>query len=553
MPREQRTGKNQVAAVSTDLGTFDYKAVKTVNMPTVTPQKSMGQALAEGIGLAAKGALVIGEKEADERSRQRSIIQNATGQWEAGQYSAKIIDEAKTKLQNGDIVLIKKNETDVTVGEYFATALKGANDNFKQQDSVSSAYLDGYLKTLGKDFGAAMDVYEQNIAANRLMQDNEISGTYIKNAIIDGKDAATLQSEIKISRPGISNKDLGDLYVSRVSSYIKEQAQINPNFDWQTHIDKYLKIKTKDGINYADHPTYGAEIDKLETSLTTLATSRATAADKARKKASADIAKKAFTLTSEPTTTPETISEFYLDLLDAEPTMEKEDYRQALEAVRDRIDTAGFAPVSDTERVISLKQSIQKNTLTIDDLRANKAFLTQEDYLKLSADVIKIKEDYDNGLIQTQINTLNDVETDLTRTVAAINKDGFFQDSVTGPQRVTAARRALNSYVEDYRRDNDGDYPPTKELYAEADRIAQSVIAKYPTQEELRLKQKAEDKAAADVLKEKNARMLKAKKENKLNAQFLEQNPDITADEFRQFQEENDSLIDNIMNTIFGE
>jgi len=54
-------------------------------------------------------------------------------------------------------------------------------------------------------------------------------------------------------------------------------------------------------------------------------------------------------------------------------------------------------------------------------------------------------------------------------------------------------------------------------------------------------------------LKKKTQGCYKLKKENKLNAQFLEQNPDITADEFRQFQEENDSLIDNIMNTIFGE
>jgi hypothetical protein len=256
MPREQRTRIERVPQVDVSRGTTDVGKTEVVSMPFVTPETPDSAKLAEAFGVAVKAVGKIVEQQTAIDEKKWSIEQGIEGNDAATKYAEELKTEAdKLPLEQR--------------AKFMRDGLHRQMDVLREQD-VASPYLSSYMNAfVGKAHSYEMDVIKTQKENEIATKSDKVTGqmqTWWENGQVDQPTAI----DYYMSTLDVNRQTAGKMYVEQMSSFILEKAQTVPGYKASEDITKYLKITTKDGINYATHTEYGPMIDKLESAVATV-------------------------------------------------------------------------------------------------------------------------------------------------------------------------------------------------------------------------------------------------------------------------------------------
>jgi hypothetical protein len=452
MPREQRTNLVKGAAIEVGAGTFQSKPSGSVAMPFVSPKKSPGQALAEGIGLAAKGLAKIGQSRADEKGKQAAIKQRYAGMSAAKVEASKILKDLKDKK--------------TPLSEYatkLSLALGGANDKLGEESDVSASYLEGYLGTLGKYLGKKQDDVQASIDADVLEVDYKNARQGMKEDVfvngVSGVDALkSIQAALNLG-----NDDAAKWYISNMSALINQMSDEDINFDGQGAVDKYLKLTPEKGIVFADHPTYRALIETLEAELLAGKGSALKQQNLYAKQITKDVTSKAMSLILKVGAGP-------AELLEAEALvkanakyMSGRELGTFVKLMRD-LKQNGFAATSDPAVLFRAKQAAARGDSSFDQILALHPNLTSDDIGKVfqvKLDRDKTEESKKGSIFNTNVSRLISNSEKILNVMSGPDK---FLDPVSGANRVQMFGDDFMLAVENYKVENDTLIVPSAEL-----------------------------------------------------------------------------------------
>jgi len=257
MPRSQRTQLTKSPIAEAKLGTIGSEAVRTVDMPLVTPQKSIGQSLAEALGLAAKAGAEIYTIEAEKQNKatqaEHKIQGNNDGKDRALQDLAEIYK----------LPLAEQNEAIMTKAKTYFKNLKDSGFSLSSEyfSSNVSAYRDAMDSADGKIRTA---VNKELQAVNKINAAKAIT-TQFEGGI---KASEIITTNKNSPWTGTSAQKL-DLYVEQAASYALAMQQTDPNFDVENFIKTYLEIRApNNGPDLLKNASTGDKIRKLRADLT---------------------------------------------------------------------------------------------------------------------------------------------------------------------------------------------------------------------------------------------------------------------------------------------
>jgi len=469
VPREQRVNLVKTAGVATPLGQLTSGVSKSMRAPTVTPLQSDSSVLLEAVGLAAKGAADILQTHGEKNAKREAIKQRSLGN-RAGNSKAYVLLKEAEKLAPAQ----RKG--------FLASGFKGIVDQLSaDNDNVHADYFNGFAAAMGNRLDTYNATNEKKLFDEFTLDNTDTIIELIQADFEQGSTPLALLDTIKNSQLDLGNAASGQLYIDTVGAMVKNLAEQDPSYDWQGAIDKYLKIVTPDGVSYADHPTYGKEIDGVEASLRVLTSARNTAEKAANAKVSADLTKAALTLAYDPATSPSDLAAMEVRLAENAHLMSVSDYQTARDAIDESLDIKGFAGRSTPDLYTSYKARVTKGDMSSADLSnpTVKANLSLKDYRELQSLALKKEE----ALLDTSKRALaagiKDTEKWLMKSVAQQDAfGGFLEDD--GPAKGKMASQLWNQYVIEYAENNDGANPPLNEANAESTRIIQAVVKAFP-------------------------------------------------------------------------
>jgi len=264
MPRESRVQLNKQAIERTELGTLDYKATTPVDMPTITPLKSSGQSLAEGIGIIAKEGVKIMKSEADLRGQREAVMQRSKGNVAGLTEAKRIISEAQ-KLPIADR------------RDFMFQQMENYRLSLNNTDALHADYFDQALRVVGNELGKA---YDNDLKDLQREQDtaNELALVSLVNTDLEAMQmggeikGVNLVKMMQVSPTGeqLGKAKTGELYVRIVGQNILEAVQNDPTFDYKTAINQAFNIEPTPGVNYQTHPVYGQMIRTIEGQIETI-------------------------------------------------------------------------------------------------------------------------------------------------------------------------------------------------------------------------------------------------------------------------------------------
>jgi len=264
MPRESRVQLNKQAIERTELGTLDYKATTPVDMPTITPLKSSGQSLAEGIGIIAKEGVKIMKSEADLRGQREAVMQRSKGNVAGLTEAKRIISEAQ-KLPIADR------------RDFMFQQMENYRLSLNNTDALHADYFDQALRVVGNELGKA---YDNDLKDLQREQDtaNELALVSLVNTDLEAMQmggeikGVNLVKMMQVSPTGeqLGKAKTGELYVRIVGQNILEAVQNDPTFDYKTAINQAFNIEPTPGVNYQTHPVYGQMIRTIEGQIDTI-------------------------------------------------------------------------------------------------------------------------------------------------------------------------------------------------------------------------------------------------------------------------------------------
>jgi len=257
MPRSQRTQLSKSPTAEAKLGTIGSEAVRTVNMPTVTAQKSMGESLAEAVGLAAKAGAGIYKMEAEKQNKATAAQHKIEGNNDGKNRALTDLEEIRK------LPLLEQNAAIMAKSRAYFESLKGSSSDFSTDyfSSNVSAYRDAMDSADGKIYTAV----NKEVQAN-----NKIKAS---SAITAGFEQKLTAAEIISTNKdgpwtGTSAQKL-DQYVEQAASYALAMQQTVPGFDTETFIKDYLEIKApNNGPDLLKNASTGDKIRKLRADLT---------------------------------------------------------------------------------------------------------------------------------------------------------------------------------------------------------------------------------------------------------------------------------------------
>ena len=458
MPREQRTQLNKRRGTEVPLGKYGSGRTPTVNMPAVAPVKSDGAKLAEAFGMAAQAAGKIVSIEQDKTQKRKAIFDAVEGKGVGNAEAQRLIKEAN------DLPLEQRNQ-------HIQQGMSNWLENYRGADTTD-AFLRGGLQ----GFTGATDKFEasNNNALLKIQENKLMTATIssLKTDVLNNETHANMIDTIKTVND-VGNAQAGEIYVKTVAAIIKEEAQTDPNYDWQEAINTQLKVITKDGVDYASHPTYGSMIDGLESSLTTLATARTTAMTKANKQVAVNTSKSLLATLYRDDVTPEELVQAQEDITNNQDMFTLTQFKTLETALDNAKDETGYAHTSNPELFSKAKVLASTGKLSIEALNMWKSTLTKSEYNQVFASAVKHEEEIQDTGISLLKNGINDLEKAGRRQVAEINEFGI----VMNPQdaaKVTMYDGIWNSYLINYQQEN-GVLPPYKEVIKEQKDIVQQV------------------------------------------------------------------------------
>jgi len=458
MPREQRTQLNKRRGTEVPLGKYGSGRTQTVNMPAVAPVKSDGAKLAEAFGMAAQAAGKIVSIEQDKTQKRKAIFDAVEGKGVGNAEAQRLIKEAN------DLPLEQRNQ-------HIQQGMSNWLENYRGADTTD-AFLRGGLQ----GFTGATDKFEasNNNALLKIQENKLMTATIssLKTDVLNNETHANMIDTIKTVND-VGNAQAGEIYVKTVAAIIKEEAQTDPNYDWQEAVNTRLKVITKDGVDYASHPTYGSMIDGLESSLTTLATARTTAMTKANKQVAVNTSKSILATLYRDDVTPEELVQAQEDITNNQEMFTLTQFKTLETALDNAKDETGYAHTSNPELFSKAKVLASTGKLSTEALNMWKSTLTKSEYNQVFASAVKHEEEIQDTGISLLKNGINDLEKAGRRQVAEINEFGI----VMNPQdaaKVTMYDGIWNSYLINYQQEN-GVLPPYKEVIKEQKDIVQQV------------------------------------------------------------------------------
>lgn len=477
MPRAQRTQLKKTEVLETPTGAFESKPVGTVDMPFVVPQKTLGQSLAEGLGVATKGAAAILQEDIDEKSRVTAIRQKAYGMTDAKEKALAIIDRKPKDISNATELF-----------DFYKTEWNKSVKELSEADEVHSSYLEAFntvgLRYLADDHEKLLEVERDN----KVLKSNQAAATLISESLADPSiTGSALYEDIKQYYTGsLKNlKEIGEHYVSHVTAIIKQNAQDNPAFDWDTAIKEKLEITTKDGIDFAKHPVYGKSIDTLRTSLTTLNKSRVKAAEDAQKEQDTLFVNENMHLLTLGKPTAAEVATLSTALQD--PNIQKrlgtERYSKLINTLDSYLDQRGFGSVSRPDVYNAFLVSAKKGELDTALLAFNKSQLTQADYLRVLGEASKYDIAFSDNKQKQNVTDTNRALRKGTSLVAQVNADGVIVNiggDTGGPMRALELDERFTAWRANYVEENNGNWPTYDLAYAEVKKIAADILKDKP-------------------------------------------------------------------------
>ena len=468
MPREQRTSLNKTAVNEVPLGEFKSGVAGTVSMPVVQPKKSAGQALAEGLGVAAKGIATIGQTKVEENNKRNNISQSAKGTLAGRTEAYRLIAEAK------------KNETSLEMlGETYAKGIGAANDSLGNADNINPAYFSSYMNILGNTLANEQAGNEKLLLAKQTEQDETEMSALLSAQFDSGMDGATMYDTLQNSHLNMTNADFGKFYVSKMAAIIKQKHQDDPTYDAQAAIDKTLKIVTKKGgVKFATHRTYGKTIDTLEKSIQTLNNARATAADSAEKERINNWTNSSVYKLTVGNPTIADVQSINEELQAATTEgVATEKFSKVANALSVHLERAGFGKTTEPEILSAFRQQATEGKLNQELLKYNKHKIKREDFLALLNTQSKYETDYANEAKRQQIEGVNKARVAGKGLVVDINEFGMIMGDDKAKQRAFAFDQQYELYVQSYMDANNNDRPPGDVAFKKAQEIANGILA----------------------------------------------------------------------------
>ena len=437
-------------------------------MPVVQPKKSAGQALAEGLGVAAKGLATIGQTKIEENNKRNNISQSAKGTLAGRTEAYRLIAEAK------------KNETSLEMlGETYAKGIGAANDALGGADNINPAYFSSYMGILGNTLANEQAGNEKLLLAKQTEQDETEMSALLSAQFDSGMDGATMYDTLQNSHLNMTNADFGKFYISKMAAIIKQKHQDDPTYDAQAAIDKTLKIVTKKGgVKFATHRTYGKTIDTLEKSIQTLNNARATAADKAETdRVNNWTNSSVYKLTvGEPTIADVQLINEELQTATTEGVA-TEKFAKVANALSVHLDRAGFGKNTEPEILSAFRQQATEGKLNQELLKYKKHKIKREDFLALLNTQSKYETDYVNEVKRQQIEGVNKARIAGKGLVAEINQFGMVMGDIKAKQRAFNYDQQYELYIQSYMDANNNDRPPGDVAFKKAQEIANGILA----------------------------------------------------------------------------
>jgi len=267
MPRSQRTQLNKRPIAEAKLGTTTSEAVRTVNMPTVTPLKSMGQSLAEAMGLAAKAGAGIYQLEADKQNKATASQHKIKGNNDGNTQALTDLEEIRK------LPLLAQNDAITTASKKYFGSMSDSSSDFS--DSYFSSNVQAYTQSMESADGKIRTAVNKEVqAANKTD-----AGNSILVSLGMGEKAETIISTNRDSSwTGTSAQKL-DQYVDQTASYALAMQQTGCDtedkycsagtFLIEPFIKDFLEIKApNNGPSLLKNASTGDKIRKLRASLT---------------------------------------------------------------------------------------------------------------------------------------------------------------------------------------------------------------------------------------------------------------------------------------------
>lgn len=473
MPREQRTNLKKTAGTEVPLGEFKSGVSGSVEMPVVSPVKSTGQALAEGLGLAAKGLATIGQSKIEASDKRKAISQRAKGTLAGRTEAYRLIAEAK------------ENEVALdALGENYAKGIGNANATLGQADNINPDYFSSYMTTLGNVLASEQAGNEKILLAKQVEQDAEEMNAQILQDFETGTDGTISYTNLQDSHLNMTNAEYGKFYVSRVAAIIKQKHQDDPTYDTEAAINKHLAITTKDGVKFAEHPVYGKMIDTLETSISTTNKARLTAADDAERDRINNWTNESVLLLSLGNPTPGQIAAISEELQAATTEgVATEKFSKVANALSVYMDRGGFGKNSDPATLNAFRRQALQGNLNQELLNYNKHKINRKDYSSVLSIQTTYDNDYKDATKRQAIEGVNAARKSGRGLVANINQFGMIMGDQKAKARVFEYDQQFEFYLQSYMANNNNERPPADVVFKKAQEIATGILGKQKTSE----------------------------------------------------------------------
>jgi hypothetical protein len=273
MPREQRTSLNKSPVTEVALGTLTSGVDQTVNMPIVQPVKSAGQSLAEGLGVAAKGAAKIYQVKVDEKNKSEAARTKLEHELSGNNQGDLRGREAADAVSN--LMIDGKPATNQQKHE----AVMQTIGSLKFTDDMSADFYRAYYKAVVRPLDALEKSWRTKSIADAKTAQVEANDKLALGNIYDGTMTGNQIIDIMRTSDAYTNAELLTKYVDMVVSngkMLQNLAIEDPSlhtFDKDAYFAKYLHIKVGENtpggaLDLRSNPSTGDKIRAFKTYLT---------------------------------------------------------------------------------------------------------------------------------------------------------------------------------------------------------------------------------------------------------------------------------------------
>lgn len=413
--KEQIQRLGNTPSVETQQGKLASTVTQASATPVIAPAPSSGQRLAQALGVGVTGATAIYGKVVEDENIKEAAYQTIEGSAAGIRYAQDVITKARELPLDQQSTYIR-GKMEIGLNE-----IKGKN--------VSKSYLSAYMNSFANntnefDAKANETIYLQQKEETKLKTASMIVQQRIaplgditdKDGKVIGKQTKEDQHEDILNKIMAANDmdraKAGELYVESMGGYIKQQAENNPNYDWQAAINTELKILSKDkAVNYATHPTYGKLIDTLESHLTTLTTARAAIAEKERTKEQVTNTNALMAELYQDGVSAETIGKIKTHMYQNPDKFTVEQYKTINTAIKDAYDDSGYAKTSNPKFFNTLLSQATLGKIGLDTLPFYRNNLTKSEYNHIATSMIAHSKDKTDVVKATNKQAISDLES----------------------------------------------------------------------------------------------------------------------------------------------